>query len=382
MVAELAKVAEVWLRPPGDKNHRYERPAAGGEHPVLIEFDRRPDLRGLPVLRGDACRALPSLTGLLMSDARLLRETFGRLRSEPAVRSAPGRTEREREPLGLTAANAGLMRQMLQCESKPLRAFLIDTLRAVGGPSAARALAAQAVFDPEPAFRQSAALALLGRPAEEYRPVLIDAFRHPWPRAAAHAAEALLAANDVGAVKDLVELLDAPDPSGPAPGLGGVPAVREVVRVNHARNCQLCHAPSRDRPDSARVKVPSPDEPLPPSFPPPAAQVQRYYGQPEPAAASPEPESAGPFVRADITYLRQDFSLMLPVENPGPWPKLQRFDFLVRTRPATDGERTSQQPADYPQRAAIMWVLREFTGHSFNSADSWRHYIRSFLRAR
>ena len=41
----------------------------------------------------------------------------------------------------------------------------------------------------------------------------------------------------------------------------------------------------------------------------------------------------GDFVRADVTYLKQDFSVQLPVANPGQWPAEQRYDFVVRERP-------------------------------------------------
>jgi len=75
-------------------------------------------------------------------------------------------------------------------------------------------------------------------------------------------------------------------------------------------------------------------------------------------------------VRVDITYLRQDFSLMMPVANANPWPNLQRFDFLVRTR-----ELTPNQAAEYqeqvtkkskgelsPYHRAAVDALRELTG--------------------
>ena len=39
-----------------------------------------------------------------------------------------------------------------------------------------------------------------------------------------------------------------------------------------------------------------------------------------------------PMVRADTTYLRQDFSVLMPVTGATPWPDMQRFDFLIRKR--------------------------------------------------
>jgi len=43
-------------------------------------------------------------------------------------------------------------------------------------------------------------------------------------------------------------------------------------------------------------------------------------------------------VRVDVTYLRQDFSLLLPVVDAAPWPGMQRYDFMVRTRTVSDNE--------------------------------------------
>src|SRR5262249_29981030 len=148
---------------------------------------------------------------------------------------------------------------------------------------------------------------------------LLDGLRYPWAPAADHAAEALVALNDREAIPPLAELLGGPDPAGPAPlafhdidrahlayhnidpaqlaaapgspepwrspavalderqgggrrtrlmaDPGGLPqsikasdgevyAVREVVRVNHLRNCLLCHPPSLADGDMVRGAVP------------------------------------------------------------------------------------------------------------------------------
>ncbi len=50
------------------------------------------------------------------------------------------------------------------------------------------------------------------------------------------------------------------------------------------------------------------------------------------------PSNPDILVRLDVTYLRQDFSTKLPVANADPWPEMQRYDFLVRTREVTDTE--------------------------------------------
>jgi hypothetical protein len=361
VAAELARAPEVWLRPPGDTARLFkDRASDGSDHPVLALFDRRLDLRGLPVRRAGECQLAPDAARALGRRSRELRSAFGTLAgirtAEPAVwRIAVRRILGKIDP----AADGALMLQMLQCEKESMRELLVEHLGRGRGPALSQALAQRALYEPWPGLRRAAVAALAERPPDEVRPALLDGFRHPWPAAADHAVDALTALDDRDAVPALVRLLDAPDPAAPFPDADGRPVVREVVRINHFRNCQLCHAPSYDRADPARAAVPAPDQPLPPPV------STAYYA----------PRSPGEFVRADVTYLRQDFSLALPVVNPGPWPKTQRFDFFVRTRPA--------DPADpaggglYPQREAVLRALRHLTGQDFgDQAEGWRAGLR------
>src|SRR5262249_51471202 len=138
--------------------------------------------------------------------------------------------------------------------------------------------------------------------------------------------------------------------------------VREVVRVNHLRNCLLCHAPSTDRRDPLRGVVPTPGEPLP----------QVYYSS-----------RKGDFVRADVTYLRQDFSVTECVAKPGKWPQWQRFDYLVRTRELTADELAAHRKkppkslfASYPQRNVVLFALRELTGlNAGEESADWQEVL-------
>src|SRR5262249_11861788 len=145
----------------------------------------------------------------------------------------------------------------------------------------------------------------------------------------------------------------------------------ELVRVNHHRNCLLCHAPATN-PDVTKSgdivsgAVPLPTQPLPES--------SEGYG-----GASPDL-----FVRADVTYLRQGFSLFQPVQNAEPWPKMQRFDFLVRTRVLTDAEakahaaQVQKREPSYlsPYHRAIHAALRELTGRdAAPNARAWRESL-------
>jgi hypothetical protein len=246
-----------------------------------------------------------------------------------------------------------VLAQMLQVEDEPQRRVLVAELsRGDDAPSAA-ALARLAVFDPSSAVRRAAVEALKKCPAEVARAVFLNALRYPWPPAADHAAEALVALRDRRAVPALVGLLDQPDPARPVLD-DGKPVTRELVRVNHLRSCYLCHPAAPVIQVPVGGVVPRPGEPLP----------ALYY-----LAQSSEN------VRADITFLRQDFSVCQPVRDPGPWPAVQRYDYLLRTREATPREAAllrQAPPATYPQRDAVLFALRELTGADHGgAAEGW-----------
>jgi hypothetical protein len=91
-------------------------------------------------------------------------------------------------------------------------------------------------------------------------------------------------------------------------------------------------------------------------------------------------EQSGLFVRADVTFLRQDFSVVQPVTNPLKWPGQQRFDYLVRTRTATPAElkllkgleKDGKLTGAFPQREAMLFALRETTKMDLGSrTESW-----------
>src|SRR5262249_54185999 len=156
-------------------------------------------------------------------------------------------------------------------------------------------------------------------------------------------------------------LLAAPSPQEPFDqDVNGqtVTVVREMVKVNHHRNCLLCHAPApaNSMPGQATVfaVVPTPGVP----FPSPDSN-QPYGGSPGDA-----------MIRADVTYLRQDFSILASVANAHPWPELQRFDFLVRTRVLTEDEaklhlarkQAGAGGAPSENHEAVLHALRRLTG--------------------
>jgi hypothetical protein len=241
--------------------------------------------------------------------------------------------------------------QILQAENKPLRLLLLDLLAEIKGPESSQALAQRALFDLSAEVRATAIQKLIDRPRDEVRPFLLEALNYPWTPVVEHAAEALAALQDREAAATIRKLLARYEPLAQAeqalaqikkPG-----TVREVVRINHLSNCQMCHAVSRSQNDLVRGLVPAPGEPLPPPTTP-------YYGG-----------NNGIFVRADVTYLKQDFSVPQPVERPGPWPTMQRFDYLVRTRPMMTADMLRKP--DEQVRQALLFALNELDPDSNKS---------------
>jgi hypothetical protein len=235
--------------------------------------------------------------------------------------------------------------QMLQAEDEASRTVLVQYLSRLNQASASIPLAQRALYETSPEIRHLAVAELKKRPPEQYRQVLLDGFRYPWPPVAQHAAEALVELEDSEAGPALAKLLEQPDPAAPflPADPKQKPQVRELVRVNHLKNCLMCHAPSFADRDTVPGRVPVAGKKL----------ELVYYSGPR--------RSEDIFVRADITYIRQDFSACQKVENPGAWPEVQRFDYLVRTREATAEEIAAQQKkpanASYPQRDAVLWAI-------------------------
>jgi hypothetical protein len=84
-------------------------------------------------------------------------------------------------------------------------------------------------------------------------------------------------------------------------------------------------------------------------------------------------------VRGDITFLRQDFSVQLPMAAPGAAkPVGVRFDYVVCRRliPRKEAERRLElhegRPT-YPQRDAVLSALRGLTGRDAGyTTEAWR----------
>jgi hypothetical protein len=82
------------------------------------------------------------------------------------------------------------------------------------------------------------------------------------------------------------------------------------------------------------------------------------------------PATTSLFVRADVTYIRQDFSVPLAVKIAGGSSAMQRFDFVVRERPINSDSLTEKLAAhkpnaidlSSPHKKALLFALRELTG--------------------
>ena len=325
-------------------------------HMLAMIHSRQPELAALPWRMGDECHLGRESAEDLQVVSRALRTVLSQ-----AVTPNDSRPDAEKlrrvllgnlasQPKFLVPAAIPALQQLLMAERTPVRQVLVEALDRIEGPEAAKALARLSVFDLAPEVREKALLALKTRKADAYRPAMLEGFRYPWAPVADHAAEGLVALGDVQAVPELVALLDQPDPARPRTEVrDGKPVTltRSLVQVNHLQNCILCHAPSGNQTlDMVRGRVPDESQPLPPPV--------EYYGSTSP----------GLFVRAEVTYLRQDFSVTQPVQDHGPWPAYQRYDYLVTETPTSRWSRdfSSGDKDEYPQRESVLFALRELTG--------------------
>jgi hypothetical protein len=405
----LAHVPEVDLEPAGKPEDMSARQAAqklqeragaikahakeGVDAFIQHLEETRSDLAGLPFLKGKACSlgaAQAKTWGELSRLIRTALATSDRLRgslARSAASSPPSYPNPEGfwqqlslkrvQPLLQKEEALPALQQLLDAEHQGMRLSLVRHLAKVKGPAASAGLARRALFDLDPEVRKAALAALSRRPAREYSGVLLQGVRYPWVLVVQRATEAIVALKLKDEVPRLVAFLDEPDPDTPflARVKGKeVPMVRELVRINHLRNCFLCHAPSDGTSEAVRGPVPVPGRPLP-------SGADVYYAE----------RSGVAFVRADITYLRQDFSVMQPVSDNGKWPLYQRYDFLVRTRPLTSAERvvwdnrkTQAEGAPLSEhKQAVLFALRELTGKDAGTAGAqWRALLHEVGAAR
>jgi hypothetical protein len=348
---------------------------------------QRLDLRGMPFAMGDACRLKPERKGEFGVASAQVRDSMRRAREEVKKSGASEQTrakvfwkeyltasQSEVRSQHTDGARVAALMQVLGAETPAVRLGLVNHLGRIKDAEAGRALAQLAVFAPETEVRDAALKALKQRREGCDTDVLLGGLRYPWPTVADRAAEALVKLDRKDVVPKLVDLLDQADPRLPAlTEVNGkkVPVVREMVRVNHNRNCLLCHAPGTGGDQFFSLGMTT--SPIPTD--PPDSQRDEYRSS---------PSFPDVLVRIDVTYLRQDFSMMQAVKDSQPWPALQRFDFLVRTRQLTDAEaRTYREKLARaetgkltPYQEAAVRALRQLTGKDAEpTAKAWRQVL-------
>jgi hypothetical protein len=346
--------------------------------------DDRQDLRGLPFAMGDACRtkgernrqfnaAVASVRAFMQQQPGNADNFWSQYLQNCAAGDAQvSKLDKPLQEHANLARIAALM-QMLAPESASMRLGLVKYLSTIAHVESTRALAKLAIFSAEDEIRQAAIDALKVRRERDYTDVLLQGMRYPWPTVAKRASEAIIKLERNDLLPQLVALMDEPDPRAPVVKeieKKKVSVVREMVRINHHRNCMLCHAPGNTEtvsPETLAVAVPVPNEQLSP-----------------PSGGYMQGSSPDLLVRIDVTYLRQDFSMLQAVADAAPWPEMQRFDFLVRTRELTDEEaatyRTKLDKREKgkisPYQRAAVTALRELTGKdAAPTSEAWRKLI-------
>lgn len=383
-----AKQADLALRAVGSSEPSIGKSLRGPEKSVLALLDES-TTRDLPFAEVQDCQLEPSQAVVLDKYSQLLREQM-MLTDKTPGRHFRSRVLSDRDMALVQALKMGrkwqtpdaipAMAQILQVESLPVRLQLVEWLSGFGTPEATQALLARSVFDISPEVRLAANTALKRLYHVGYRQQLLEALRYPWPEVSWNAAETLVAVNDQQAATELNDLLSAPDPTLPFPDKSGNMLKSEIVGIQHSRNCLLCHAPSRSKSDLVRGLVGTVIQPAGPSvlgggFMSRSSGGGYYKRSTESTVALPgrltnDLVSIDIMMRADVTYLRQDFSLAF-VKDKDEFPRsTQRVDYVVRTRRATPEEisRAEQQsagnPFAYPQRDAVLYALRKLESKS------------------
>ena len=347
--------------------------------PLKNVLAERTDLHGLPLTMGTECQSdadeTRDLQQVSSSVGRTIGAFNGSLGSRDAAQNDALRNLSIKQMVSFClqdhAENPASQKlktidQILQIDHPRLRLEMINSLRKSGSDTAVEILVDKAKFDLQPEVREAAIEGLANVPPEKFRQPLLQGLNYPWHVVAEHSAEALVRLNDMDAIPALIDMLDLPHPQSPVHSDGRF-VQREMVGINHMKNCLLCHAPSISQSDSVRGLIPHSSRPLPPL----------YY---DPTGGATDVPFA---VRADITYLEQDFSVVLPVENAGPWPREQRFDFVVQQKKLTakEAHQAARRIIQSPNRNrnAVVFALRELTGETpaNNSSDNWRSIMAS-----
>jgi hypothetical protein len=333
---------------------------------------RRPDLAGLPLRMGAECR---------MSEEQA--EAFGTAVAEV-------RSERKAVHVASTAPSVAAAMQIFGPREEHHE--MVGPISRVSDAAATVALVRLVLFSPDAKARESATAALKVRREQDYTEPLVAGLRYPLPIVARRAAEAVVRLQRQDLLPKMIEVLESGDPRLPEGS-----KARELVRINHHRNCLLCHPPHETK---MTIRVADPrsleriEKTLKSADRMKRAESDQALHVPVPLPSVPFESGADRYgrssddehiqIRADATYLRQDFSAMLPVEDAAPWPMSQRFDFVVRTWTVTEAEakdladklRPHGEGEISPYHRAALFALRELTGLEATSPSEWRRLLK------
>ena len=347
-------------------------------------LSKRTDLSGLPMAMGDSCRLTPERGNQFMLELQSLRMAMGNAGN---LALGLSHTANNAKPEARIAA----LMQVLGPESVQLRREMVKVFSSIPHIDATRALASLAIFSEEEPVRRAALDALKTRREKDYSDTLLKGLNYPWPAVAQRTGDAIVKLKRNDLLPQLVDMLERPDPRAPqTKEIDGkkVPVVRELVKVNHLRNCLLCHAPAAtpSSPEVAASQLSS-SKRTPVNFAggnltAPVPLPNQQLPTPSPSGSYGQFSIPGTLVRIDVTYLRQDFSVKLPVVDAKPWPASQRFDFLVRTRQITEKEAKAYgdllRPAKSlsPYQQVALSTLRNLTGQDAGiTASAWRRVL-------
>lgn len=386
---------------------------------MVALLENRPDLAGLPFAMGDDCRSSGERTRQFSAAVGLVRQALSDqmmigggvnsnagLTPQPAVPPQASPVAVQPDSFGglivhtpgfwqkfstfsdqadasrsktdkalaehVTVARIAALTQMLAAESPEMRLGLVKYLTAAPHVEATKALARMAIFSPEDDVRFAAVDALKVRRDKDYTEILLKGLQYPLPAVAKRSADAIARLDRSDLIPQLVAILDQPDPRLPTMRETGEKkrlVVREVVKMNHHRNCMMCHSPGNSGTVSAEAitaEVPIQGQALP--------TPSQGYRQTSPDL----------MIRVDVTYLRGDFSATLTVADAHPWPELQRFDFFIRERTVTADEAETFREKLIPKEIGVLspyhrvalTALRDLTGKdTAPTAEAWRKLL-------
>jgi hypothetical protein len=334
-------------------------------------LSQRSDLSGLPFVLGNACRRQGENRTQFAQTTKTIRDIQRRRAlAGPAALASKGADHGQMSEVAKAlawqrqipaAVQVAALWQMIGAEPADDRLELVKHLHGrFADVDAARALAKLAIFSEEESIRLAAFAALTTRRNQDYADILVDRLNYPWPAVAERAGAAIAKLELVDLAPQLRETLNRPDPRAPQTRMVDRKPktfVRELVRINHLQNCMLCHPSAGTGPGQEAFASRTQKDEITADVPIPGQSIFQYY-----SGGIPEL-----WVRFDVAYLRQDFSVSFPVEKADPWPKMQRYDFVVRTREVSNLEgRTLRYllsaDAASPYHRAARAALSALTG--------------------